>query len=213
MRISAEPLSETEVARVISLLEESGARVLPYARGVFAAIASAPTQLEPTAWLSLLLGEQVPNAGVLKELLGLLIRDYNSCADCLALGVPAVPHPKSSEDVTEFSKGFVHIAQKDKDWIKDQQAFALTVPLMMLSGYASAESLRSLVPEISDDPEAYVDQHRESLTDDVAAIYAHFAEARQKQNEPQVAAEKVGRNEACPCGSGKKYKKCCATAD
>ena len=22
-------------------------------------------------------------------------------------------------------------------------------------------------------------------------------------------AEKVGRNEACPCGSGKKYKKCC----
>jgi preprotein translocase subunit SecA len=23
-----------------------------------------------------------------------------------------------------------------------------------------------------------------------------------------VAAEKVGRNEPCPCGSGKKYKKC-----
>ena len=22
-------------------------------------------------------------------------------------------------------------------------------------------------------------------------------------------ADKVGRNEACPCGSGKKYKKCC----
>ena len=24
-----------------------------------------------------------------------------------------------------------------------------------------------------------------------------------------VAEKKVGRNEACPCGSGKKYKKCC----
>jgi len=23
------------------------------------------------------------------------------------------------------------------------------------------------------------------------------------------AGEKVGRNEPCPCGSGKKYKKCC----
>ena len=23
------------------------------------------------------------------------------------------------------------------------------------------------------------------------------------------AAPKVGRNDACPCGSGKKYKKCC----
>jgi SWIM/SEC-C metal-binding protein len=27
--------------------------------------------------------------------------------------------------------------------------------------------------------------------------------------EPKVADEKVGRNEPCPCGSGKKYKKCC----
>lgn len=24
--------------------------------------------------------------------------------------------------------------------------------------------------------------------------------------------EKVGRNDPCPCGSGKKYKKCCETA-
>lgn len=28
--------------------------------------------------------------------------------------------------------------------------------------------------------------------------------ARAKTNEP-----KVGRNDDCPCGSGKKYKKCC----
>ena len=26
---------------------------------------------------------------------------------------------------------------------------------------------------------------------------------------PQKAAPKVGRNDPCPCGSGKKYKKCC----
>ena len=25
----------------------------------------------------------------------------------------------------------------------------------------------------------------------------------------QIAEKKVGRNEPCPCGSGKKYKKCC----
>lgn len=25
-----------------------------------------------------------------------------------------------------------------------------------------------------------------------------------------VAEKKIGRNEPCPCGSGKKYKKCCA---
>jgi preprotein translocase subunit SecA len=26
---------------------------------------------------------------------------------------------------------------------------------------------------------------------------------------PFVRSDKVGRNEPCPCGSGKKYKKCC----
>lgn len=26
---------------------------------------------------------------------------------------------------------------------------------------------------------------------------------------PEVAAPKVGRNEPCPCGSGKKFKRCC----
>ena len=29
--------------------------------------------------------------------------------------------------------------------------------------------------------------------------------------KPVTAEEKVGRNEPCPCGSGKKYKKCCGT--
>lgn len=32
-----------------------------------------------------------------------------------------------------------------------------------------------------------------------------------KLNKPIVRKEKkIGRNDACPCGSGKKYKKCCA---
>ena len=30
----------------------------------------------------------------------------------------------------------------------------------------------------------------------------------QKQ-KPVVKKDKVGRNDPCPCGSGKKYKKCC----
>ena len=31
-----------------------------------------------------------------------------------------------------------------------------------------------------------------------------------RENKPQpIISEKVGRNESCPCGSGKKYKKCC----
>ena len=30
-----------------------------------------------------------------------------------------------------------------------------------------------------------------------------------KSKENKVIGKKIGRNELCPCGSGKKYKKCC----
>jgi preprotein translocase subunit SecA len=35
------------------------------------------------------------------------------------------------------------------------------------------------------------------------------ARAAPAQGRPVVAGKKVGRNDPCPCGSGKKYKKCC----
>ena len=28
-------------------------------------------------------------------------------------------------------------------------------------------------------------------------------------SQPVVKGKKIGRNDQCPCGSGKKYKKCC----
>ena len=31
----------------------------------------------------------------------------------------------------------------------------------------------------------------------------------QKKSRTIIKAEKIGRNDPCPCGSGKKYKKCC----
>jgi uncharacterized protein len=43
----------------------------------------------------------------------------------------------------------------------------------------------------------YFEPHRRSLTDT-----AHLPLRR--------AGPKIGRNEACPCGSGRKYKHCCA---
>jgi len=30
-------------------------------------------------------------------------------------------------------------------------------------------------------------------------------------HKPMIAENKVGRNDPCPCGSGKKYKKCCGS--
>jgi preprotein translocase subunit SecA len=38
--------------------------------------------------------------------------------------------------------------------------------------------------------------------------YSGGEEPNQRQKSPRKAAAKIGRNEPCPCGSGKKYKKC-----
>ncbi len=61
-----------------------------------------------------------------------------------------------------------------------------------------------------------------------ARAYRHFADARREFAEDMVEDEeiddhypetyvrpepKIGRNEPCPCGSGKKFKKCCGALD
>jgi uncharacterized protein len=56
----------------------------------------------------------------------------------------------------------------------------------------------------------------------VAAIDAYWREKRPKQismpltagppSQPVQTSRKIGRNDPCSCGSGKKFKKCCGNA-
>jgi uncharacterized protein YecA (UPF0149 family) len=40
-------------------------------------------------------------------------------------------------------------------------------------------------------------------------LYNREPHAKPKRNNKTITKPKVGRNDPCPCGSGKKYKKCC----
>lgn len=40
----------------------------------------------------------------------------------------------------------------------------------------------------------------------------YFVEEANRKNTPIVKGAQPGRNDPCPCGSGKKYKKCCGVA-
>ena len=42
-----------------------------------------------------------------------------------------------------------------------------------------------------------------------AISYGRGAEAAQEDGIPEAGQPRVGRNDPCPCGSGRKYKKCC----
>lgn len=49
-----------------------------------------------------------------------------------------------------------------------------------------------------------IHQHMEDMK------YGHLTKKEREANiEPVRTEPKIGRNEICPCGSGKKYKKCC----
>lgn len=50
-----------------------------------------------------------------------------------------------------------------------------------------------------------LDQWRDVLPEEKRLeIYKEY-----KKSKTYIAPEKIGRNDPCPCGSGKKYKKCC----
>ena len=67
-------------------------------------------------------------------------------------------------------------------------------------------------------PEPISPQKREEVVGHMAVgllqAYRYFREHRQvspsaHRSEPRHNVSKVGRTDPCPCGSGKKYKKCC----
>lgn len=42
-----------------------------------------------------------------------------------------------------------------------------------------------------------------------SATYSNSPKEGERKQQPIIKATKIGRNDPCPCGSGKKYKKCC----
>jgi len=53
--------------------------------------------------------------------------------------------------------------------------------------------------------------HRARSVEDVEAEEEAIAKA--EKVEPIKAESRVKRNDPCPCGSGKKYKKCCGASE
>ena len=49
------------------------------------------------------------------------------------------------------------------------------------------------------EPDVYEKKHKKTIK----------GQSEISDNTPYVSPPKIGRNEPCPCGSGKKYKKCC----
>ena len=67
--------------------------------------------------------------------------------------------------------------------------------------------VRAAAPEQKQDMSKYREQ-KEDLNDPAQDAAARQDTRQQPKNQPFVAPKKIGRNDPCPCGSGKKYKNC-----
>jgi len=201
-----EPLTETEVSELNQHLSDSGSASLDYARGIFTAVACGPALVEPTTWLPWVLGPEVPNKASLREVLELLVRDAQSIAECLDLGPPWLPD--SPDPLTQFCKGFTRGTQSNPAWQQASEVFTKILPIAVRAGYIDLSSIERFVPESEQGAQAWIAAEHEQLPVRLVEIHQHFAKSRAERKPARN--EKVGRNEPCPCGSGKKHKKCCA---
>jgi hypothetical protein len=123
--------------------------------------------------------------------------------------------------------GFAEFAtSKDRDLLRDLQEQDLLdreVVDLAASGrypphYAAAIDLLELYdPEVVEERRKFLSEIDEEppeaeLPDDPSLQALSHLDAPDEPPAPLVnATPKVGRNDPCPCGSGRKYKKCCGT--
>lgn len=204
---SLAPLSESEVSNLSQQLTQSGGVSVDYARGVFTAVASGPATIDPATWLPWLVGSDIPNKQSLREVIALLVRDAQSIAECLDLGEPWLP--ESPEALSQFCKGFTRVTQHDSSWQKAPEVFTKVLPIAVQAGYLDLSSVERFAPH-GQSARAWLAEEHTRLPARLLEVHQHFAPLRAIRQGRPVTSEKVGRNEPCPCGSGKKHKKCCA---
>jgi preprotein translocase subunit SecA len=134
------------------------------------------------------------------------------------------------ERMNEFAK-IVILRTVDRKWIDHIDAMEQLRQGIHLRAYGQDNPLRSyqiegfamfeqMVAEIQEEVVRYVMKsvvqeeeplEREEVVVNVTPVSGGEVQ-RQAKKQPIRRAEKVGRNDPCPCGSGKKYKNCCLKA-
>lgn len=89
-----------------------------------------------------------------------------------------------------------------------RRAFALDAVDQSMAGDVEDAEIALGLRKRRTTPAKLLHQQWGGLPDDDSGRMFAFAAPREAVQQP-VSSPKIGRNEACPCGSGKKYKKCC----
>lgn len=228
----ARPLADEELARIDALLEAidpDAAMVLEELDGFLTALACSPRPLPDEAALALACGAEAgpePDVGAeagagpeREELAGLLRRHRLSIVAALHAGEglePVMERDDNGESAGNlWAIGFLRgIDAQSGEWSGLDDDADLADWLEPFELLAEERDLASdeVVAPIEGDRQAVV----EDMIDSAFAFYHHYEPARSRATAPATirrTGPAPGRNDPCPCGSGRKYKRCCGAAN
>lgn len=190
--------------------------------GYFAAIVSGPTMIPPSQWMAAMWGDFEPDLkdeSDFENIFPLLMRHMNDVATALMetaqgfvpLFIEEVADDETYLVVDDWCDGYMRgVSLSAEQWHLDEENMqTLLEPVMAFSAVEAVHTHNSF-------DEQEIINLQNSIVPNVREIHAYWLARREEppiygsSDRPlQPNKPRVGRNEPCPCGSGKKYKKCC----
>jgi uncharacterized protein len=213
---------ESDLDRLAELLSapgrDDGPLPLDAIQGLFCAVESAPQPIPRERWLPAILGpghEFAKDQDAL-EATALLTRFHDATAESLNAGegfdLVLYQTEEGGEDLAIWCEGYlmgVELAEPGWDDAADpDEVGEMLHAFVVLSGRAKEFALADGEPWMeAEEEKRLLAELGASLMGQVLDNRAYWFE----KNIPGTVrrdAPKVGRNDACPCGSGKKFKNC-----
>jgi len=226
-----EPLTDAELDHLGDFLKNcKGGRAMNVEAldGFFAALIAGPETVMPSEYYREVFGGEIADTCVFtsideaNEIFGLLMRHWNDIAGTLFNGEVYMPLLLEDKDGlaqgNDWARGFIRgVGVRHDGWgelVSDEEHGGCLLPMMMLCHEHDPD------PDMR--PRPIGPEKREQVILHMAAgllgAYRYFREHREayagttSTPESRRNVSKVGRNDLCPCGSGKKYKRCCGGA-
>lgn len=184
-------------------------------QGFMMALLSGPDTLNPTNWLPEILGEEslfdAKERTEIERLVMAMAADMR-----MKLNEKILPDlwfyedEAGNPDFYTWCNAYLYALDiVPTDWFEavDQEEFEdLFYPIMALGGIYDDEENGEVILHLN---EKELTQLESDLPHVLLDIYWYWQAIINKPQTVRREGEKVGRNDPCPCGSGKKYKSCC----
>ena len=224
------PLSTAELDQLEQLLVSDifheEAMPLDMLQGLFCAVASAPDLISPSSWMPVALGDNpiYRTTEQAQEILDLVMRFYSQTVQELDEGhgitLYVFPDENGEDDLATWCEGYLEgVVLSETDWYEHgepERVEELLFPFMLLSGRmreaAEETGDTDTLPSSEEERQMRIEAAN-SMGDSVSAVYSYWLDKRISHAPIRRDGPKVGRNDFCPCGSGKKYKSCHGSSD